>query len=107
MWFDGIANANQPPHTGKDGTAGFEDVGHSSDAIAIRETYLIGHLSSEPAPQVCVTQHNNYTVQIVKIVFHLFSSGKDGCESVCSTFEREDSSIQLHSRFWDREMGNE
>lgn len=38
------------PCTGKDASSAFASIGHSQDAVDLRETYLIGALESTTAP---------------------------------------------------------
>ncbi|MBV9911877.1 MAG: Ig-like domain-containing protein [Sinobacteraceae bacterium] len=52
------------PYCGKDGTQAFNNVGHSSNAVAMEATYLIGTLVSAPVPITVQITPTNATVDV-------------------------------------------
>lgn len=52
------------PYCGKDGTQAFNNVGHSSNAVALEATYLIGNLAAAPAPISVQLTPTNATLNI-------------------------------------------
>jgi len=52
------------PYCGKDGTQAFNNVGHSSNAVALEATYLIGNLVTAPLPISVTLAPANATVNM-------------------------------------------
>lgn len=52
------------PYCGKEGDAGFASVPHSSNAVALEKTYLIGTLTAAPAPISVTLTPTNATVKV-------------------------------------------